>query len=149
MAITLTVTLSGCQGQKMKKEGADISKINAPKTEIKVNREYDKNGNLIRFDSTYSSFYTNTKNNDRKRDSIFETFKNHFNLNYCFSNEPYFHDLFFQDSLLKYDFYKKDFFYDRFKQNTGWMDKLFKEMDSLKNNFYQQQFKPSKQDVGK
>jgi hypothetical protein len=138
MAITLTVTLSGCQGQKMKKEGADTSKINAPKTEIKVKREYDKNGNLIRFDSTYSSFYTNTKNNDRKRDSIFETFKNHFNLNYFFSNEPYFHDLFFQDSLLKYDFYKKDFFYDRFRQNTGRIDKLFKEMDSLKNNFYQQ-----------
>ena len=29
-------------------------KTNTPKEEIKVNREYDKNGNLIKFDSLYS-----------------------------------------------------------------------------------------------
>jgi hypothetical protein len=110
MTILLTVTLIGCNGQKGKKEIADTTKVNVPKTDIRVNKEYDKNGNLIKYDSTYSYFYSNTKTNVGKRDSIFENFKNHFNQNNFFSNEPYFNDQFFQDSLLKYDFYKKDFF---------------------------------------
>ena len=149
MAIMLTVTLSGCNGQKGTKEIADSAKVNAPKTDIRVNKEYDKNGNLIKYDSTYSYFYSNSKNNDVKRDSIFESFKNHFNQSYSFSNEPFFHDLFFQDSLLKYDFYKKDFFYDRFRQNMNRMDRLFREMDSLKNGFYKEQLKPAPKKSGK
>jgi hypothetical protein len=149
LAIKLTYTLSGCNGQKGKKEIADTVKMNAPKTDIRVNKEYDKNGNLIKYDSTYSYFYSNTNNNDGKRDSILENFKNHFNQNYFFSNEPYFHDLFFQDSLLKYDFYKKDFFYDRFRQNMKSMDRLFREMDSLKNGFYKEQLKPVPKKSGK
>ena len=149
MSIILTVTLSSCNGQKVKKEIADTANVNAPKTDIRVNKEYDKNGNLIKYDSTYSYFYSNSKNNDGKRDSIFESFKNHFNQDYFFSNEPYFHDLFFQDSLLKYDFYKKDFFYDRFRQNMNRMDRLFREMDSLKNGFYKEQIKPVPKKSGK
>jgi hypothetical protein len=138
----LTVTLSGCNGQKGKKDMADTVQVNAPKTDIRVNKEYDKNGNLIKYDSTYSYFYSSIKNNEWKRDSIFENFKNHFNQNYFFSNEPYFHNMFFQDSLLKYDFYKKDFFYDRFIQNMNRMDRLFREMDSVKNGFYKEQLQP-------
>ena len=130
-------------------ENADKTMSNAPKTNIRVNKEYDKNGNLIRYDSTYSYFYSNTINNDSIRDSIYENFKNHFNRNYFFSNEPFFDNLFFQDSLLKYDFYKKDFFYDRFRQNMGRMDRLFREMDSLKNNYYHNQFSPGTKRSGK
>ena len=142
MAIMLSVTLSGCNGQKGKKEASDTAKVNAPQTDIRVNKEYDKNGNLIKYDSTYSYFYSNIKTNHGKSDSIFDDFKKHFNQSYFFSNEPYFHDLFFQDSLLKYDFYKKDFFYDRFRKNMNRMDRLFREMDSLKNGFYKEQLMP-------
>ena len=69
MAIMLTVTLSGCNGQKWKKEIADTAKVNTPKTDIRVNKEYDENGNLIKYDSSYSYFYSNSKNNDGIRDS--------------------------------------------------------------------------------
>ena len=31
-----------------------------PKANIKVNKEYDKNGNLIRYDSTYTYVFTGT-----------------------------------------------------------------------------------------
>ena len=33
--------------------------LNQPKVNIKVNKQYDDKGNLVRFDSTYSSFYSN------------------------------------------------------------------------------------------
>lgn len=138
IVLAFILILSSCNGQsvKEKKETADK---NLPKTDIKVNKEYDKDGNLIRYDSTYSYFYSNILNDTILGDSIFSNFKNQFNQQYFFSQKPYFNDFFFQDSLLKYDFYKNDFFSNRFKNNMQQMDKLFMEMDSIKNYYFQQQ----------
>ena len=111
-----------------------------PKTNIIVNKEYDDKGNLIRYDSTYSSYYSNIETNKLLGDSVLNNFKNYFNQSYGFSNQPYFNNFFFEDSLLKYDFYKRDFFSNRFENNMEHMDKLFMEMDSLKNSFFYQQF---------
>jgi hypothetical protein len=41
-----------------------------------------------------------------------------------------------------YDFYKKDFFYDRFRNNMARMDSLFREMDIMKNDFFREQTIP-------
>ena len=60
--------------------------------------------------------------------------------NYSFSTTPYFNDLFFEDSLLKYDFYKNDFFHERFMNNMQQMERLFWEMDSIENKFFMEQF---------
>jgi hypothetical protein len=138
--LAISIALSSCNGQTMKKENK--AKETAPQTNIKVNKEYDKNGNLIRFDSAYSSYYSNIKGDSVLKDSIFNNFKNQFNNSYFFSNQPYFKDFFFADSLLKYDFYKKDFFYNRFRQNMERMDSLFRGMDIVKNDFYNKQTKP-------
>jgi hypothetical protein len=144
LSITLAfiMILFSCEGQTKStdKKGKD----NLPQTNIKVNKEYDKNGNIIRFDSTYSSYYSNIKSDSVLKDSIFKNFKNEFNQNYIFSNEPYFKNFFFADSLLKYDFYKKDFFYNRFRNNMEHMDSLFREMDKMKNNFFNNQLKNEK-----
>jgi len=139
IAIACMLCFSSCNGQsgKEKKETADK---NAPKTDIKVNKEYDENGNLIRYDSTYSYYYSNILNDSLLGDSIFNDFKSQFNQRYFFSQKPFFNDFFFQDSLLKYDFYKNDFFSKRFNNNMQQMDKLFMEMDSIKNYYFQKQF---------
>jgi hypothetical protein len=121
------------------KEKKDNLTKNAPKTDIKVNKEYDEKGNLIRYDSTYSSYYSNILNDTVLEDSIFNKFKSQFNQKYLFSQKSYFNDFFFQDSLLKYDFYKNDFFSERFKNNMQRMDMLFLEMDSMKNYFFEKQ----------
>ncbi|GET28955.1 hypothetical protein [Prolixibacter sp. SD074] len=42
----------------------------------------------------------------------------------------------------KYDFYRKNFFSKRFRNNMEKMDKLFEQMDSLKNNYFLEQVKP-------
>jgi hypothetical protein len=140
LALVISVILTSCNGQK-KTEKAELSKetIN-PKTNIIVNKEYDDKGNLIRYDSTYSSYYSNIKNDSLLGDSVFNNFKDYFNQNYGFSNQPYFNNFFFEDSLLKYDFYKRDFFSNRFENNMEHMDHLFMEMDSLKNSFFNKQF---------
>lgn len=132
--------LNSCNGQEQDKSGA-LPLKSQPKTNIKVNKEYDKNGNLIKYDSTYSYYYSNIEGDTLLRDSIFDQFRTHFNQKYFFSEEPFFHDLFFQDSLLNFDFYKNDFFSKRFHNNMEHMDRLFHEMDSIKNQFFLDQFK--------
>jgi hypothetical protein len=140
LILTISLTLSSCIGQT--KNSEKQSKENLPKTNIKVNKEYDKNGNIIRYDSTYSSYYSNIKDNSNLKDSVMEEFKNHFNQSYFFSNQPFFRNFFFQDSLLMYDFYKRDFFYNRFRNNMERMDSLFRGMDLMKNDFFNKQVKP-------
>jgi hypothetical protein len=143
IVLAFILILSSCNGQSQKEKKVTADK-NVPKTDIKVNKEYDKDGNLIRYDSTYSSFYSNIINDTILGDSIFNNFKSQFNQSYFFSQKPYFNDFFFQDSLLKYDFYRNDFFSNRFKNNMQRMDKLFMEMDSIKNYYYQHQFSDPK-----
>lgn len=140
VAVLLTVGLSSCNGQERKK--TVMKDQNKPQTNIKVIKKYDKNGNLVKYDSTYSYYYSNMKNDSIVRDSAVAQFKRYFNNKYKFSEEPFFKDLFFQDSLLKYDFYNKDFFTKRFRNNMDKMDKLFEQMDSLKNQYFLEQVKP-------
>jgi hypothetical protein len=139
IAIALSVTLISCNGQTNKKSENDKSTAE-PQTNIKVDKQYDSNGNLIKYDSSYSFYYSNIKDDKNMGDSIFSNFKSQFNRKYSFSTDPYFSDFFFQDSLLKYDFYKKDFFLNRFRNNMKMMDSLFWGMDSLKNSFFSKQF---------
>jgi hypothetical protein len=144
-SMILTIALSGCNSHtNNSKDKIAGDTLTQPRTNIKVKKQYDQNGNMIGYDSTYSSFYSNIKGNTTVRDSIFNQFKNRFNENYFFSNEPYFKDFFFVDSLLKYDFYNKDFFYNRFRNNMQRMDSLFRGMDVMKNDFYNKQNKSSK-----
>ncbi len=140
LALTLALTLPGCNGQS--KSTDKQAKGNTPQTNIKVNKEYDKNGNLVRFDSTYSSYYSNIKGDSVLRDSIFSNFSNQFSKSYPFSIQPYFRDFFFNDTTLSNNFYKKDFFYNRFKSDMQRMDSLFMEMDMNKNAFFRNQLKP-------
>jgi hypothetical protein len=131
--------LSNCQGQsgdKNKSQSAD-----KPETNFKVNKVYDKNGNLVRYDSTYSSYYSNVKGNKNMRDSIFNDFKINFNKRFSFSNEPYFNKFFFEDSVINSDFYNKDFFLKRFRDDMNRMDSLFGSMDVFKNDYFNRQFK--------
>jgi hypothetical protein len=140
IAIALSVTLISCNGQTKIQNGESVIDSANPQTSIKVEKKYDNNGNLIKYDSTYSFYYSNVKNNINLKDSIFNNFKNNFNKSYFFSTNPYFNDFFFEDSLLKYDFYRKDFFMNRFRNNMRRMDSLFWGMDSMKNSFFNKQF---------
>jgi len=138
-SLLFSLVFTGCNGQNERKF-EKYSTENQPKTAIKVNKEYDKKGNLVRYDSTYSYYYSNIENDSMLGDSVMNSFKNYFNSKYYFSKDPYFNDLFFQDSLMRFDFYTKDYFINRFLNNSRRMNSMFLEMDSLKNRFFMEQF---------
>ena len=128
-------------GQKNENANKNSAKHNIPQTNIKVNKEYDKNGNIVKYDSTYTSYYSNMEGDSVLNDSLINNFKSFFNDKYFFSNEPFFNDYFFRDSVIRNDFQNKDFFYKEFRSNMEQMDKLFWDMDSVKNDFFDRQFK--------
>ena len=136
------MVFSVCKGQN-NEETNNITNgtINQPQTEVTVNKEYDENGNVIRYDSTYSYYYSNIDGDSLLEDSIISNFKNYFNKNYGFPSSTFFDEFFFQDSLMQYDFYNNNFFIERFRQNQSIMNELFLEMDSIKNHFFNEQFK--------
>lgn len=140
LAIAISFLINGCNGQINQEKAVASSDTLKPFTDIKVNKEYDEYGNLIRYDSSYSYYYSNIESDTLLGDSIVKDFRNYFNKRYGFSNEPFFNDYFFEDSLLQYDFYKNDFFLNRFQRNMEYMDRLFGEMDSIKNRFFYRQF---------
>jgi hypothetical protein len=140
---------SGCTAQEKKKTELENSNKNQPKTNIVVNKEYDKNGNLIKYDSTYSSIYSNIHGDSTLADTSFLSFQKDFMENFPDMQKPFIDNMFFNDSLLNYDFYKKDFFTKRFQFNRERFDKLFEKMDSLKNDFYKNNIKSEKKSKNK
>jgi len=97
---------------------AQKSKLNptAPKEDIRVNREYDENGNLIKFDSLYSYSWSG--------DSLLVDSIHPGNFRIPFGND--FH--FFSDS----SFFGPKFFQDR---DQDWFDLLSRKQDSIMNQF--------------
>ena len=112
--------------------------LDKPKVDIKVNRHYDDQGNLIGFDSTYSSYYSNIKGDTGKMDSLMRGFDMFFNRNHSSFFNKQFDPLFFRDSLRYPDFFHKDFFLKRYELNDWYFRDVMKRMDSIKNKFYEE-----------
>jgi hypothetical protein len=127
--------------------------LDKPKVNIQVNRHYDDKGNMIGFDSTYSSFYSNVKGDTVKMDSLMHTFDTHFNKNRFSFLDSELNSLFFTDSLRHNDFFHDDFFLKRYELNDSYFRGMMKRMDSLKNHFYREQMskkaEKSKSDIEK
>jgi hypothetical protein len=135
----LTFAFLSCQGQIINKKESSIEKDTIkPHTSIKVHKEFDKYGNLISVDSTYTSFYSTIKNDSLLEKHIFNQL--HKNLRSQF-NEPL-DSMFFNTSPFKLnDFYTHDFFSNSFIQHQKEIEKIFKRMDSVKNKYYKKQKK--------
>ncbi|TMM31278.1 hypothetical protein FDT66_04720 [Polaribacter aestuariivivens] len=138
--LLLTLSFFSCQSQNNSNNSRAIQKDSiVPETKIKVHKQYDENGNLVRIDSTYTSFYSNIKGDSILEKSSFKNFKNNFDEQFNLNNS-FFRNHFFQDSLfMKNDFYTDDFFKNNFKSHQQQIDRMLKKMDSLKNDFYKKQ----------
>lgn len=138
-----------CQGQE--NETAKIEKENntdlvqEPKGTWKVDKEFDENGNLIRYDSIYS--WSSSGTYDRlspfDRDSLMQSFKSRFFTNFSkFENEG-FEDIFSQDSLFSKRFFNDDFFGSPFGKDFINIDKIRRQMIEKQKEFlekYQSEF---------
>ena len=144
MVIILVLIISSCQIKAQddtgsKKESAVTSdSLNKPRVDIKVNRHYDNKGNVIGFDSTYTSFYTNVDGDTLKMDSLMRSFDTYFNFPKTSFFGRHFDSLFFNDSLRYRDFFHDDFFLKRYELNDSYLRDMMHRMDSLKNNFYKE-----------
>jgi hypothetical protein len=151
-ALAACLTLTSCEksnGQTdkkvtNKKETTISDSLFKPRVDIKVNRHYDEKGNMIGFDSTYSSYYSNIAGDTSRIDSVMNRFDFFFKKNHESGFNRRFNSLFFTDSLRYPDFFRNDFFLRRYELNDGYMRDMMQHMDSVKNEFYRKEHVPKK-----
>jgi hypothetical protein len=145
------IIFSGCNGQTpkgnnqlfaSKKDKEAISDtLNKPQINVKVNKQYDDKGRIIKFDSTYSYFYSSPGGSlQQSNDIVYSQFRSFFDQSYpdFFNHQN--DNIFFNDSFFKYDFYNNDYFQKRFELNRKMFERMYQQMDSLKWNYLQDNY---------
>ena len=145
-----------CNGQKNEQKTETIESegklIEQPKGTWKVDKQFDENGNLIRYDSIYSwssnGKFDNFSMSDK--DSLMQSFKSRFFKNYSGFENQWFESVFSQDSLFSKRFFNDDFFGSNFGNELMEIDKLMQQMRARQKEFlekYQSEFiKPEEND---
>jgi hypothetical protein len=145
------VFFSACRentsGQKMKAETEKPDSVKKPQEFIKVNRHYDDKGNMVGFDSTYTSFYSNMEGDTVAMDSMMKGFDRYLNQRYPSLLQREFEPLFFADSLRYPDFFHRDFFMKRYELNDAYMRDMMGRMDSIKNRYFEERKPPKKSET--
>jgi len=128
------------------------SKLEQPKGDWKVDKAYDKNGNLIRYDSIYSwSSHDNLDSlSTMATDSLLMAVRSRFFQNFSDFNHQGFPEFFSEDSLFNKRFLSDDFFGTDFGKDVMDIDKMRQHMIERQKQFlekYQKEFiKPEEQD---
>jgi hypothetical protein len=147
MFALLCISCNGQEGKAQKEElkNSESNIVEEPKGSWKVDKEFDENGNLIRYDSIYSwsseSKFDNLSPSDR--DSIMQTFKSRFFRNFSHFENEGFNDIFSQDSLFSKRFFNDDFFGSSFGKDFMDIDKVRQQMLARQKQFlekYQSEF---------
>ena len=134
-----------CNGQNAETKESKEKLVEQPKGSWKVDREFDENGNLIRYDSIYS-WSSNNKYDDlslSERDSLMQSFKSRFFTNFSQFENQGFEDVFSQDSLFSKRFFNDDFFSSDFGSDFMDIDKIRQQMIARQKRFlekYQSEF---------
>ncbi len=138
--LLVLLSLGSCKGQEKdqnpEKETTNDT-IVKPKGQWNVTREYDELGNLIKYDSVYSWYYSNREGDSLRvnLDSIMDNFKRYFgemeapSLRRDFSYFPK------ADSLMMKDFFSEDYFFRNWERHHPEMQQFMKRMDSIRNRF--------------
>jgi hypothetical protein len=139
-----SIFIVSCNGQNGTKDklANHSDEVKKPKTDIRVNKEYDDEGNLIRYDSTYTWSYSNIQG-----DSVFVDIDSAMLQFHSFMNDrrqfgfPFYNeDIFYNDSLFYQDFLDQDYFMNRWKESRYRMNRAIQEMDSIKSLFFRQNY---------
>ena len=152
-AIVIVMVLSGCNGQKKDNLMASVltknDSINRPKTNIKVNRKYDENGNLISYDSTYTYSYSNTNGENIDIDSLFNQLGFNQKGFHSFPNHSFPNSLLGNDSLMLNDpFFNDELLSNNMRKNLEMMERMMQHMDSINSLYIQPQHQKQKNKFG-
>jgi hypothetical protein len=93
LSVVFLVTIVAQTPKSNKTQNAPQDK-NKPKEDIRVNREYDEKGNLIKFDSIYSYSYSS---DSTLKDLDFKNFSDPFGMHMKFFNDSAFSQSFMKD----------------------------------------------------
>ena len=149
-AIVLIGALSfgSCNAQEGKKEPAekkteqDQAWSNQPKVSWDVKKELDDKGNIIRYDSTYTWSYSNMQGEPITvdADSVMRSFYQHFDRQFPSIWGRDLMNPFWDDTQMQRDFFRNDFFHDRWKNELFDLENMFHRMDSIRNDFFQRSY---------
>jgi len=140
----------GCNAQEKNKEPlskteTDSKRTEPPKGTWKVDKEFDENGNMIRYDSIYSwsSGDDFAQLGKADQDSLLRSFQSRFYRNFSRIDDPRYKDLFADDSLFTKRFFDNDFFGSQFGKDFMDIDRVRERMEAMQKEFlerYQSQF---------
>lgn len=141
LVLMLSSVLVSCNAQT-KTEKTDKIEESKPKTEQpkgtwKVDKEFDENGNLIRYDSIYS-WSSDGKFEDLSkidRDSLLNNFESKFYEHFSQFKNDGFEDIFESDSLFSRHFFNDDFFRSDFGEEFMDIDKIRQKMFDRQKRF--------------
>ncbi len=109
-----------------------------PKGTWKVDKEFDENGNLTRYDSIYS--WSSTDNLDelaqKNPDSLMQSLRSKFYRNFSGIDDQRFGDLFADDSLFTEQFFDDDFFDSEFGEDFMDIDRIRERMETMQQKFW-------------
>ncbi|MDT7829395.1 hypothetical protein RQM65_12015 [Pricia sp. S334] len=139
LAVILTAS---CKGQEHKNE-ENIQEDNQkqiteqPKGTWKVDKEFDEDGNLIRYDSIYSWSSSDYLGElaQKNPDSLLQSFRSKFYRNFKGFDDRGFGDFFTEDSLFTKRFFDKDFFDSQFGEDFMDIDRIRERMETMQQNF--------------
>ena len=144
------ILTSSCKGQEQKKE-ENSQKDNTeqiaeqPEGTWKVDKEFDEDGNLIRYDSIYSWSSSDDLGDlvQKNPDSLLQSFQSKFYRNFKGFDKQGFGDMFAEDSLFTKRFFDDDFFDSEFGQDFMDIDRIRERMETMQQRFlerYQSEF---------
>lgn len=151
MTVVLGLSCSGQSKEAKKAESKEKAIMEQPKGTWKVNREFDEDGNLVRYDSIYS--WSSSHNFDNfsnlEKDSALEAFKSKFFSSFSDFENQGFENIFSKDSIFSKRFFNEGFFESNFGKDFMDIDHLRKQMIERQKEFlekYQSEFaKPEKE----
>ncbi|MEQ3498130.1 hypothetical protein ABMY20_00055 [Tenacibaculum sp. SSH1-16] len=145
LCMVLALLTISCNGQKHRQKESVERIEKQPKGSWKVDKEFDENGNLIRYDSIYTWSLNNNETNlsSIDRDSLLKSFKSKFFTNFSEFQAQGFEDVFSEDSLFSKHYFSNDFFKSNFGREFMEIDKIIKQMEDKQKKFlekYQSEF---------
>lgn len=154
LLIALTLTIS-CNSQEKNKNDSLLdtnkSSSNQPQGTWTVNKEFDKDGNLIRYDSIYSwsSGYNLDNLASLNRDSTMKSLQSKFYRHFSGIDTLGYGNLFAQDSLFVKRFFTDDFFDSEFGKDFMDINRINERMEAMQQNFlkkYQSEFNSARKE---
>jgi|GEM_PF-1340929 len=147
LALAIILGLGFCIGESKKLQKTEVPELpktdkgtdNKPLTNIKVNKEYDSHGNLIRYDSISSWSYSSNGENTAVDDSLLNELKSHFDQG---SLDDFFGEVMPQDSASGRESDLNSLFNNQFRHHREQMYRLFSEMDSMEGSFLKNRKRP-------